>query len=99
MLLITRLLKVLLGLGIIAVGVWFTSENSEPIELVLLGFALPSLKLGLWVLGALLLGVLLGVAVGTLPALRASRKIKKQARLLDKQTVEITRLREMDSND
>lgn len=99
MLLITRLLKVLLGLGIITLGVWFTSENSEPTELVLFGFALPSQNLGLWVLSALLLGVLLGVAVGALPALRASRKIKQQARLLDKQAAEMKRLREVARND
>jgi len=99
MLLITRLLKVLLGLAIVALGVWFTSENSEPIALVLLGFAMPPLKLGFWVLGALLLGVLLGVAVGALPALRAANKIKRQARLLDKQKDEINRLREVANND
>jgi len=99
MLLITRLLKVLLGLGIVTLGVWFTSENNEPIALVLLGFAMPPLKLGLWVLGALLLGVLLGVSVGALPALRAASKIKRQARLLDKQKDEISRLREAANND
>lgn len=90
---IIRLLKVLAALGIIALGVWFAVENSEPVRLVIFGFASPELKLGFWVLSAFLLGAALGIVAGIGPRVGAARKIKRHAAQLKKSEAELSRLR------
>ena len=93
MLFVIRLLKVMLALVIVALGFWFTSENSGAVSLVVFGFVLPELKVGLWVLGAFLLGAALGVFTGIGPRMNASRQLKKQRNALKKQEAELHRLR------
>jgi len=93
MLFLIRLLKILFALVIVALGFWFTSENSEAVSLLVFGFALPEWPVGGWVLGAFSLGTVLGVLAGIGPRLSASRQIRKQDRVLKKNEAELHRLR------
>ena len=63
---------VLLALPMAGIGVWFVQDNSALVSLVLLGFPLGELPLGLWLTLTFLVGVLSAV-LATVPALGAAR--------------------------
>lgn len=96
MVFLVRLLKVLLGLAIIALGFWFASENKQPVSLVLAGMPLPEVALGLWILGSLLVGVLVGCLTGLLPWFKSATALRRQARQLKRYEAELSRLRTVD---
>lgn len=54
------------------IGVWFVQDNSTLVSLVLLGFPLGELPLGIWLTLTFLVGVLSAV-LATVPALGAAR--------------------------
>ena len=63
---------VLLALPMAGIGVWFVQDNSTLVSLVLLGFPLGELPLGIWLTLTFLVGVLSAV-LATVPALGAAR--------------------------
>lgn len=63
---------VLLALPTLGVGIWFTQDNSAAAAPILLGFALPELPLGVWLILFFLAGVLAAL-LATLPSLGAAR--------------------------
>lgn len=63
---------VLLALPMAGIGVWFVQDNSTLVPLVLLGFTLGELPLGIWLTLAFLVGVLSAV-LATVPALSVAR--------------------------
>ena len=64
-----NLLLLLIALGMAAVGVLFALQNPEPIALDILVTRLPERSLALWVLSALALGGVLGMALSLLAIL------------------------------
>lgn len=64
---IKRLLLIVLFAVTVLMGVVFASENNAAVALILFGFQLPELSLGLWVLIAVLLGAIIGVLLSFLP--------------------------------
>lgn len=64
---IKRLLLIAVFAVTILIGVVFTSENNDAVAIILFGFQLPELSLGLWVLIAVLLGAVIGVLLSFLP--------------------------------
>jgi hypothetical protein len=86
---ILNILKILLALVLVGLGIWFTGDNRELISLTVFGFVLPKMTLGLWVLGAFLLGSILGVAACFGGRLKTSATIRQQARQLDKHAKQI----------
>jgi uncharacterized integral membrane protein len=62
---------VLLALPMAGLGVWFVQDNSALVSLVLLGFPLGELPLGIWLTLTFLVGVLSAV-LATVPALGAA---------------------------
>jgi len=48
-------------------GFKFSFDNDQAVQLILLGRQLPSMPLGLWILGVLFLGCLLGLLLSYLP--------------------------------
>lgn len=68
-----RFLGWLLAISAVTVlGVWLVQDNSVETRLVLLGFPLGSLPLGIWLALAFLLGVLAAI-LATLPAVAGAR--------------------------
>ncbi len=63
---------VLLALPFAGIGVWFVQDNNTNVSLVLLGFPLGELPLGIWLTLTFFVGVLAAV-LATLPALGAAR--------------------------
>ncbi len=91
MALIKRLLLLLIVLCGLVLGVWFSVENAQPLQVTLLGFSLPSLSAGVWLALVLLLGAVLGYVVSIFPVLKLkndnmslSRKLKRRDREIEK---------------
>ena len=64
---IKRILLLLVVLVAVLSGLKFCFDNEQAVELLLFGWQLPSLPLGLWVLSVLFLGSLLGWVLSYLP--------------------------------
>lgn len=70
---VLRFVGWLVAISAVAVlGVWLVQDNSAETSLVLLGFPLGSLPLGIWLALAFLLGVLAAM-LATLPAVTGAR--------------------------
>lgn len=80
-----RFLGWLFAISAVAVlGIWLVQDNSAETRLVLLGFPLGSLPLGIWLALAFLLGVLAAILV-TLPAVaRVRLRLRRLERDLDR---------------
>jgi uncharacterized integral membrane protein len=69
---IKALLWVLLALPVTGVGVWFVQDNNTPVPLVLLGFRVGELPLGMWLTLTFFVGVLTALLT-TLPTAGGTR--------------------------
>src|SRR5690554_5390638 len=72
-----RLIFIAILLVALLFGFLFNLENPEPVSVTLLGINLPELALGLWLLAALLAGVLVGFALSVLPELMQKRSVSR----------------------
>lgn len=76
-----RFLIIVWLLAVLIFGAWFLEENTTEVQLSLLGFALPSVSLGLLVSVTLLGGLLLGLLVSFISLeprlLMCKRELKK----------------------
>ena len=63
------LILLLIGLGAVALGITFSSENSQLVSLMLFGSPLPQWQLGVWMLLSLLIGAVLGLVLAFLSSL------------------------------
>lgn len=75
---IKRWLWVVLLLLCLFVGLWLAQDNAGLVTVVLLGFPLEGLSLGVWLLLALLVGVVLGMAA-SLPLIARQSTRKRRA--------------------
>lgn len=66
------LLWALLALPVAAIGIWFVQDNSAPVPVVLLGFPLGELPLGIWLALTFLTGVLAALLT-TVPVVGGAR--------------------------
>ena len=74
-------LTLLLAVGAVAVGGFFSLQNTREIPLDLIVVQLPAQPIAIWILAALAAGVVIGLGAGTLLALRRSatiRRLRKQ---------------------
>ena len=90
---IKRLILLLLLILAIVIGVVFTSENSQQLSLVFMGFVLPELKLGLWVLLVLLLGSLLGLTLCMFSLFLRGQSVRAKNRQIKRLEQELQQLR------
>jgi putative membrane protein len=90
---IKRLIVLLLLVVAIVVGIVFTSENSQQLSLVFLGYELPELRLGLWLLLTLLLGSILGLTLCTFSLLIRGQSVNAKNRHIKRLEQELQRLR------
>lgn len=87
---VKTLLVALVLLAVMAYGVLFSIENSEPVALDLLFAQLPELRLSLWIFFAFALGGIGGLLAGSVSVIRArarhasvSRKLARAEKELD----------------
>ena len=80
MLWIMRIFYLALILITVVAGAYFASENGDMVSVTILGFSLPRLSLGLWLMLFFLLGGIVGVLISLIPFAR----VKYQVRSLNK---------------
>jgi len=80
-------------LAMLVLGLWFSTENSQLVSLVLLGFKIPALSLGVLVTIVLLFGGVLGLFVGLLPVISLKRRNRSLERQLDRRDRELKHFR------
>ncbi len=90
---IKRLVLLILFIVAVALGITFTSENSQQVSLMLFGTSLPELQLGLWVMLVLLLGSFLGLLLSFLPLLWGRQSAAAKDRKISQLEKEINQLR------
>ena len=90
---IKRLAFLVLLIVAIAIGAIFTSENNQQLPLIFLGYALPELKLGLWMVLALLVGSLLGLLLSTLSLFIRAQSVNAKNRKIKHLEQELQQLR------
>ncbi len=73
-----RLLYALILLLCLFMGLWLTQDNPQAVTVTLLGFSLPPLALGLWLVIALVGGVVLGMAASLPRLLRLNRRLRRE---------------------
>jgi putative membrane protein len=73
----SRLLRVLLLLALLAFILLFTLENQQAVALVFLGFSFPQLPVSVLLLGGLLLGLMVGPAMGMLVVWQRGHKRRR----------------------
>lgn len=73
----SRPLLVLLLLALVAFILLFTLENQQAVALVFLGFSFPQLPISVLLLGALLLGLIVGPAMGILVVWQSHHKRRR----------------------
>ncbi|MDO3382549.1 lipopolysaccharide assembly protein LapA domain-containing protein [Gilvimarinus algae] len=71
---------ILLLLAAVFLGYLFNLENPEPVAVTLVGFPLPQLALGVWLLLFTLVGLLLGLLLGLFPSLGRKRRLSQLTR-------------------
>lgn len=86
------MMLVILIIGLV-LGVWFSTENTLPVQVMLLGFPMPTLSLGLLVCGVLLAGAVVGYLLSLLSAVRLRNDNLSLKRQLSRRDKELERLR------
>jgi len=92
--LLRNLLTLLIALAMVGVGVLFALQNKAPVPLDLLVYTLEPRSLALWILCALALGGLLGLAASSLVLLRMRAALRVAKRQLARQNTQLEQLRE-----
>jgi|GEM_PF-305346 len=95
MALFKRFVLLLLVVLLLALGLWFSSENTGRVVVLLLGFPAPEVALGVLLLSVLLLGAVLGFVMSLLPLLRLTNRNLSLARKLKRRDLELERLRKI----
>lgn len=90
---IKRIIVLILFAVALVLGITFTSQNSQPVSLMLYGYALPEWQLGLWILIAVFVGGLIGLLLSFLPLLLGKQSLSAKERKILQLQKEIEQLR------
>lgn len=93
MIVVRKVAYLLVVLAMLALGVLFALQNSQPVGLDVLVHEFAPRSLALWLLAALALGGLLGLLVSSVIILRLGAGLAVVQRKLDKCKLELDRLR------
>ncbi len=77
-----RLLVVIIALALAAIVVFFTLENRQLIQLIFFGWQTPELPVALYVMGAFVLGLVIGPLVSWWPQKRLRMRYNRQVKQL-----------------
>lgn len=94
-----RLFYGLLALLCIAIGVYFAVDNPDSIAPSFAGYTMPAGSVGFWLIGALLVGLLLGFIVSLLPFYAERRRARGLERQLQRLERELHTVRRQVSSD
>lgn len=83
----------------LTLGVWVSVDNPQPVNLVLLGFSMPGVALGVLVTGILLCGAVLGFIFSLAPTLKLTNENLSLKRKLKRRDKELQRLRKAPLSD
>ena len=90
---IRLILLVTVLIATVFVGMVFTSQNDTSISIVVFGYELPSVSVGLWLALSLLLGALIGWCLSLFPVLLFKRSHSAKDKKIQRLQTEINRLR------
>ncbi len=88
-----RWIGLLLLLLCVLLGIWIVQDNSLEVPVTLLGFPLPQLPLGTWLLAAFLAGSVLSYVVSLPGSLRQKAQGRRLERQFDLAETEIKKLK------
>ena len=91
---IKRILLLLVILAAVILGFKFSIDNGQPVQLLLFGFELPDIPLGVWVLCALLLGYLLGLLLSFVPNAFNRRSLTVKDNKIQRLQAQLEKVRE-----
>lgn len=77
----------------LVLGVWFSTENTQPLSIVLLGFPMPAVSSGVLICGVLLAGAIVGYLVSLVAGLKTRNDNLSLKRKLNRLDKELERLR------
>ena len=83
---VKRWIGLLLLLACVLIGIWIVQDNPLEVSVTLLGFSLPQLPLGTWLLAAFLAGSVLSYVVslpGSLGQRAQARRLQRQLGLAE----------------
>lgn len=88
-----KLLILIVLLSGLILGVWFSTENTQPISVLLLGFPMPAVSAGVLLCGVLLLGAVIGFVVSLISGIKLRNEKLLLKRRLARCEKELDRLR------
>jgi uncharacterized membrane protein YciS (DUF1049 family) len=88
-----RLLIIVLFVVAIILSVTFASENSQLTRLIIFGYSLPELQLGLWILIVLFIGGVIGLLLSFIPLLWGKQTLAAKDRKIRQLEKEINQIR------
>ena len=89
---VKRWIGLLLLLACVLIGIWIVQDNPLEVSVTLLGFSLPQLPLGTWLLAAFLAGSVLSYVVSLPGSLGQRAQARRLQRQLDLAETEMKRL-------
>ncbi len=90
---VKRIVLILLVVFLVMLGIWFSADNTQGVRVILLGFDMPEMTLGVVIALALTFGVLLGFLASIFPIINLrARQLRLQRKLLAAEK-ELERLR------
>ncbi|WP_439136318.1 LapA family protein [Pseudomaricurvus sp.] len=93
MALVKKIVLLLVLVAGLVVGVWFSTDNTQMVNVSLLGFGMPAMSLGLLICAVFALGTALGYVISLLPVLSLKNHNLSLKRKLNRRDKEIERLR------
>ena len=91
--LLYKIISLLIVLGMLAVGILFSLQNEMLVPLDVLVYQFPARSVSFWVLGALVVGGLLGVLASSSVLLKQRAALASSNRQLTRARAEVDRLR------
>ena len=88
-----RILYIVFALVLLVLGYWIGAENTQLVNVSLVGFSMPALSLGTVLCIALLVGVVSGCLISLVPIFRLSNSSMSLRRKLKRRDIELARLR------
>ncbi|GMG88457.1 lipopolysaccharide assembly protein LapA domain-containing protein [Biformimicrobium ophioploci] len=88
------LIYILVALGLTAFGLYFGFENATAVSPKILGYSLPEINLGFWLVAFLILGLLIGMLLGLVNMFATRTRIRSLSNQLDKAQQELRLVRQ-----
>ncbi len=82
---VKKILIIVWLISMVFIGAWFAFDNPNKISPILFGTALPNLSLGVYLVGTLIIGILLGASLSFLGAQGRVFRVTRERRALSKE--------------